>query len=186
MNDWFAERYGSRRGFTQTLWHRMRFLAGDYRCYRQVEWESVERLVFVCKGNICRSAYAVAVARSLGVESISCGIHTGNGNPANKDAIRAAALKGVDLTGHRTTPIQSLVFSKNDLLLAMEPWQVEYIGRELGEECVCSLLGLWGNPVYPHIQDPYGASSAYFNNCFNYIEKSVHEISWKISKAGRY
>jgi len=186
MNDWLAERYGSRRGFVRTFWHRMRFLAGDYRGYRQIEWQSVERLVFVCKGNICRSAYAEAVARSLGVESVSCGIETGSGIPANEDAIHAAAMRGMDLTGHRTTPIQSLVFGKRDLLLAMEPWQIEYIGQEFGEKYRCSLLGLWGHPVNPHIQDPYGASTAYFNHCFNYIEKSVHEIARKISKASGY
>jgi len=186
MNDWLAKRYGSRRGFARTFWYRLYFLTGGYRRYRQVEWESVKRLVFVCKGNICRSAYAEAVARALEIESISCGIHTGNGLPANEDAIRTAAMKGVDLTEHRTTPIQSLVFGHGDLLLVMEPWQIKYLGQELGKECRCSLLGLWGNPVNPHIQDPFGSSPAYFNSCFNYIEKSVHEIARKIRKTSRH
>jgi protein-tyrosine phosphatase len=140
----------------------------------------------VFKGNICRSAYAEAVARSLGVDAVSCGVDTQNGLPANDEAIKTAATKGFDLSTHKTTAIQSLVLRSTDLFVAMEPWQVERIGREFGNECNCSLLGLWGVPANPHIQDPYGASTFYFINCFNYIEDSVNEIAKKIKAAGSY
>ena len=177
-----AEHYGSRRGFALTYWHRFLYLLGRYREYRDIDWRSVERLVFVCKGNICRSAYAEAVARSLGLASISCGIDTVDGGPANEEAIRTAALKGIDLRAHQTTPLQSLNFEKGDLLIAMEPWQVEHLQQALGAGLCYTLLGLWGGrAVRPHIQDPFGASSVYFDNCFNYIEKSVYEVAKKIS-----
>lgn len=180
MNQWLAERYGSRSGFVLTWWHSLRYILGSYRDYRQVDWASVERLVFVCKGNICRSAYAEAVARSLGVESISCGIDTIQGAAADGQAIRTAALKGIDLRTHKTTPLQSLNLKKSDLLIAMEPWQVEHLERQLGKGYKCTLLGLWGEGVRPHIHDPFGVSAAYFTNCFNYIENSVHEIAKKV------
>jgi len=176
MNRWFADHYGSRRGFVLTWWHQLRYMLGNYRNYRQVDWKSVERLVFVCKGNICRSVYAEAVARSLGIDSISCGIDTINGAAANEEAVRTAAMKGIDLRDHRTTPLQSLMFNKSDLLVAMEPWQVAHLHRELGEKCQCTLLGLWGGMVHPYIQDPFGASPEYFYNCFNYIENSVNGL----------
>lgn len=185
LNCWLEGRYSSRRGFVRTYWYRARYLTGSYRNYREVNWESIERLVFVCKGNICRSAYAEAVARSLGVDSMSCGVETRTGFPANEDAIREAKVKGIDLREHRTTSIQSLTFRDSDLLIAMEPWQLEYLDREIGKKYQYSLLGLWGRPVNPHIQDPYGASSIYFNHCFNYIEKSVHEIARKISRSSK-
>jgi protein-tyrosine phosphatase len=186
INRWLTGHYGSRRGFALTCWHQFRYLTGDYRSYRPVDWESVERLVFVCKGNICRSAYAEAVARSLGVDSASCGVDTRAGYPADEVAIRTAAEKGVDLEKHRTTPIQSMEFEKGDLLVAMEPWQAVYISREFGADYRCSLLGLWGRPLRPYIQDPYGASSIYFNNCFDYIEKSVHEVDRKIRDSSQH
>jgi len=185
IDRWLAEHYGSRRGYVRTCWYRICYLTGGYRSYRQIDWTSVERLVFVCKGNICRSAYAEAVAKSLGVDSVSCGVDTRTGFPANELAIREAEAKGIDLSKHRTTPMQSLAIRDSDLFVAMEPWQIECIGREFGEKYRCSLLGLWGRPVNPHIQDPYGASSVYFSNCFNYIEKSVHEVASKISKTSR-
>ena len=176
-----AECYGSRRGLVQAHWYQFRYLTGGYRRYRRIDWQSVERFVFVCKGNICRSAFAEAVARSLGVDAISCGIDTRPGFAANDSAIRAATEKGIDLGGHVTTPIQSLTFGNNDLLLAMEPWHVDYLRQNIGNNC--TLLGLWGCPESPYIQDPYGLSNKYFNDCFDYIEKSVHEVASKISKA---
>ena len=100
--------------------------------------------------------------------------------PADDSAIQAAILRGIDLSKHRTTPIEVLDPRKNDLFVAMEPWQAEQLKREYGKEYGCTLLGLWGQPINPHIQDPYGMSDAYFNHCFNYIEKSLHEILAKI------
>jgi len=185
MKQWISDHYGSRRGFILTHWHRVLYLLGKYRACQQIEWQSVGRLVFVCKGNICRSAFAEAVARSSGFESISCGIDTVNGAPAYDGAINAAANRNVDLRAHRTTPLKSVGVGKYDLLIAMEPLQIEYLKQVLGKENMFTLLGLWGEPANPHIRDPYGASSKYFENCFNYIEKSVHEITRKISKAKR-
>lgn len=186
INHWLAENYGSRRGYVRTYRCRIHFFMGGYRRYRKVDWVSVERLVFVCKGNICRSAYAEAVALSLGLDAISCGINTRLNLPANDDAVQAAQVKGVDLSKHRTRPIQSLAIRETDLLLAMEPWHLEYISHEYGNKYRSTLLGLWGHPASPYIHDPYGASSVYFNHCFNYIEKTIHEVAKKVSKANRY
>ena len=181
LNGWLRDNYGSRRGFARTWWHRLRDVLGGYRCYRKIDWNSAERLVFVCKGNICRSAYAEALAASQGVESVSCGLNTRIGLPANDAAIKVAVSRGIDLKSHRTTPIQELSLKKNDLFVVMEPWQAEQLKAMYGKEYGFTLLGLWGRPVNPHIQDPYGMSEAYFNSCFNYIEKSVHELFSKVS-----
>lgn len=182
MKQWITDTFGTRRGFILASWHRMLYLLGRYSEYRKIDWDSVERLVFVCKGNICRSAFAEAVARSSGIESISCGIETVNGASANERAIDAAEKNNIDLSEHKTTPIQSVHFKKGDLLVAMEPLQLQYLQRESGNEYVTTLLGLWGKPVKPHIHDPYETSSKYFESCFDYIENSVHEITSKINK----
>ena len=182
LSNWLSDHYGSRRGFIRTYFYRTRYLLGGYRDCRQIDWGSVGRLVFVCKGNVCRSAYAEAVARSLGIESASCGIETRNGLPANENAIREAASRSVDLRGHKTTQVESLILRDSDIFIAMEPSHAEYISREFGNEQRYSLLGLWGQPVNPYIHDPYAASAVYFNNCFTYIEKSINEIARKISE----
>ncbi|MDT8281491.1 MAG: phosphotyrosine protein phosphatase [Gammaproteobacteria bacterium] len=179
-NRWIARHFGSRRGFVRTYWYRLLYYLGTYRKYKDIDWQSVERLVFVCKGNICRSAYAEVVARSLGIDAISCGLDTIENAQANESAIRAAKIRGFNLDEHRTRPVMYLVFKKTDLLIAMESWQCEFLTLHLRRKHQCTLLGLWGAAISPHIQDPYGSSSEYFEKCFSYIEKSVNEIAKKI------
>ena len=82
-----------------------------------------------------------------------------------------------------TTPLKSVRIGKRDLLVAMEPLQAGYLKQNLSPNKMVTLLGLWGKPANPYIQDPYGRSRKYIDNCFNYIEKSVHEIIREISKA---
>ncbi len=181
INRWATERYGSRSGAILTYRYRALCLFGKYQKYRQINWSSIDRLVFVCKGNICRSAYAEAIAHSIGIDSISCGIDTVTDAPANEQAIKISALRGFDLSKHKTTTVQSLTFKTSDLLIAMEPWQADYLRNYLPAGIECTLLGLWGRPVTPYIHDPYGWSPSYFDNCFNYIENSVYKIARKVS-----
>lgn len=180
--NWFEQNYGSRRGFVRTYWRWLVYYLGGYGKYRPVDWKSIDRLVFICKGNICRSAYAEAVAKALGINAISCGLDTIEDAPANSDAIRTAETKGVSLKEHKTTPIMYLALKKTDLLIAMEPWQAEFLYHHLVRNHQITLLGLWSQPIRPHIQDPYGSSAEYFELCFNYIEKCVHELAVKIKK----
>ena len=177
-----ARYYGSRSGFVRTYWHRLKYNLGLYRQYRNIDWQSVERLVFVCKGNICRSAYAEVVARSLGVDTISCGLDTIENAPANESAVRAAKRSGFSLDEHRTRPVMYLVLKKTDLLITMEPWQAAYLDKHLMREHVCTLLGLWATPNLPYLQDPDGAADDYFDKCFTSIRSGVQVMVRKISQ----
>lgn len=179
---WLNNYYGTRRGFVHTLWHRLLYSLGLYRHYRDIDWQSVERLVFVCKGNICRSAYAEVVARSLGIEATSCGLDAIEDAPADADAITMAKQLGFDLDSHVSRPIMYLILKKTDLLIAMDPYQAEFLHKNLVRQHATTLLGLWNRPVLPYIQDPYGSSSEYFEKCFTYIENSVNELASKIEK----
>jgi len=177
---YILSRFGSRRGFIRTIKHYFLYLLGRYHDYYDIDWHSVERLVFICKGNICRSAFAEAVAASIGIEAISCGLDTIEHAPANSNAIDEAKQLGYDLSQHQTTPFMYVVLRKTDLIIAMEPWQAEFLRRHLTRMHQYTLLGLWSKPARPHIQDPYGTSHAYFNGCFGYIEKSVRELVKRI------
>lgn len=182
MDSWFRRNYGSRRGFVRTWWSRVQNLVGSYHDYRNVDWAGVERLVFVCKGNICRSAYAEARAAVLGSKAASYGLATQAGLPANERAIEVAARRGIGLERHRTAPIEEYGPVSGDLLIAMEPWQATRLKALYGADSACTLLGLWIRPETPHIQDPYGANPEYFNLCFNNIDIAINEILGKIEK----
>src|SRR5207237_1259532 len=57
-------RYGRRAGWLRYHMARTLDSVGAFAPLRRVAWNDVERLVFVCQGNICRSAYADARGRS--------------------------------------------------------------------------------------------------------------------------
>ena len=179
MMGWFNARYGSRKGFVESQRHQLLYYLGRYRQY-EVPWEEVRRLVFVCTGNICRSAFSEAVAKSLGVDAISVGVHAIEGASADAHASRIAQEMGYSLADHRTTPVMYPLFRNTDLLVAMEPWQAQLVQENLARKHHTTLLGLWGEPLRPYIHDPFMHSDEYFRHCFDYIEKCVQAITAKI------
>lgn len=179
------DRYGSRRGLARTLQYRFLNLLGRYRGYRQVDWERVERLVFICKGNICRSPFAELIARSEGLEAISCGLEAADGAMANPGALEAAARKGYDLSAHQSRKVASVEPMYGDLFIGMEPGHIIALEQYYGVTRNCTLLGLWSVPQNPYIHDPYGTAPACFDRSFTLIEQSVREIAHEAEKAKR-
>jgi protein-tyrosine phosphatase len=135
---------------------------------------SVRRFVFVCQGNICRSAFAERVARDLGGDSISFGLSTSADDPAHPPAMRAAASLGVDLSAHRTSRVQDYVPQPGDFLLAMEVRQLARLAEnEKLRHLPRALLGRWSTPARPHLHDPFGLDAAYMITCLRSIETAV-------------
>jgi len=169
-------RYGSLRGLLRLLLSRL----GTSRRFATVDWTRVERLVFVCTGNICRSPYAEALARRAGVPAISVALRGRTGAPAYPAAIVAARVEGVDLGAHRSTAIEEADLGPGDLLVAMEPWQATAILGRGGAQV--TLLGLWSTPRRPHLHDPHGLSDDYFRTCFAIVDSAVASIVARIGK----
>ncbi len=177
---WLTKNHGSRSGFLKAQVYRLFYLSGVYNKYKTIDWANVSRLVFVCKGNICRSAYAEELARTLGIEAISFGLDTVDGAPANDRAVKTALSCGSDLQAHKTTCLQSVELKSGDLLVAMEPWQCKKLTEVYGGKYPCTLLGLWLRPVLPYIHDPYGMRPAYFKQCFVRIRRAVQFMAGKL------
>lgn len=181
----FFDRYGGKRGFARTLQYRTLTLLGRYRRYRQVDWSRVERLVFVCKGNICRSPFAELVARDEGLETVSCGVEASDGAPANQGALEAADRMGYDLSAHRSRKLATEPVGNGDLFVLLEPAHLDALEQHHGQRRNCTLLGLWSRTRNPYIQDPYGTAPACFDRSFRLIEQSVRKIKHEIKKAQR-
>ncbi len=178
---WIKNKYGSKKGFVYSFYYRLLNLFNKYSNYHCHDLSSVTRVIFICKGNVCRSAYAEAFAKKIGLNAISCGIDALDSAPANKNAMKVAKQKGIELENHKTTPLLNVDFKDTDILLVMEPYQAEVVSELLNGKYAVSLLGLWSKPELPYIHDPYSSSLAYFETCFNTIEKSVYGIRNKIS-----
>jgi len=142
-----------------------------------VEPAAVRRLVFVCQGNICRSAFADIVAQADGMQSASFGLSTDTGRPAHDPAIFAARTLGYDMSDHRAVDLMDFEPREGDLLLAMEVRQMHRLAadprlRSLPRQ----LLGQWAQPRMPHLHDPYGLDDRYMATCLARIERAVKRL----------
>ena len=146
--------------------------------------DGVDRLVFVCLGNICRSPYAEAVARQLGVRTASFGLDTQADRPAHPPIVSAAADAGIDLTAHRATTAAAFQPQSGDLLIVMEVRQLaELDGYPALAHLPRTLLGRWARPPMPHLHDPYGLSPAYAARVLRRIEGAVARLARACPKA---
>ena len=81
------------------------------------------RVMFVCTGNICRSAMAEGLFiklikdNNLKIDVYSCGIYAENGDYATYNAIEAARYYDADISNHRATNIRSSQIEDMDIIL---------------------------------------------------------------------
>lgn len=186
---WFAAplkaRYGGKRGLLRHLYFQARYHSGGLRRFRCVDWGQVQRLVFVCAGNVCRSPYAEAVATAAGLTATSFGLNTDGATPANPAAVAAAHRRGIDLSRHRSRRVEEFEARGGDLLLCMEPAHCLAVERRLEvPERRLTLLGLWAAPRRAYLHDPHGLCEEYFDNCFGCIDSAVVAIGMRLGGAG--
>lgn len=176
------DKYGRKIGLLVLLRSRIQQRLGAYRSYQNIAWEQVRRLVFICHGNICRSAYAQARAHQLGLPTASAGLGADKDGPADPQATKIAATRNIDLTTHTTTRIADLQRQTGDLFLCMEPAQAlalrEIVGTDTHQQV--TLLGLWSQEQRPYLQDPYGLKDTYWHTCFDIIDSAVQQVQAKV------
>ena len=165
---------------------RLNLFSSELDRYGAVEWSRVRRLHFVCKGNVCRSAFGDALTRSQALAATSSGVHAGDGVPADAVAVRIAAARGVTLDDHRTTPFRDADIAAGDLLVAMEPWHARAVSaRAAAVGAQVTLLGLWAPLPDAFVDDPYGRDDATFHHCFAIIEVALERMcqAWRAATA---
>lgn len=171
------EQYGGRRAYAAHIRSRVLNALGAYRVAHSIEWDMAARLVFVCKGNICRSPYAKFRARQHGACTASFGLEAMEGAGANEKASRVALHRGIDLSDHQSTQLKEPLILRGDLIVVFEPWQMREVRRHnFSGLAGVTLLGIWARPNRPHIQDPYGRSDQYFQNCFSVIDLNLRVL----------
>lgn len=176
--EFLADRFGTRRAAARFLRYRLQATIGMHGA--RVEWDQVQRLVFVCSGNICRSPFAEAYAHDLGLAAVSAGLHCQGGASANDSALRVAKEFAVDLKSHSSQRIDDAALGVQDLTLYMEPGHLlEAAERGLHRDCQAALLGSFLSPRIPYIPDPYGTPDEYFRRCFSWIVSAIDSLSRK-------
>jgi protein-tyrosine phosphatase len=171
--------FANHRGLIRTVLADCMWRMGPYRKYGRVDWRNVERLVFVCQGNICRSPFAHHLAKVSGTELpvASFGLATTTGGTADSVAIDAAGDFGLDMSEHRATDLTDFAIRNGDLLLVMEDRHISWISPYLAQKDVqVRLLGLWCRPRFALLYDPHGHPRDYFLSCFDRINRAVANL----------
>ncbi len=155
---------------------------------------SVSSIVFICKGNICRSAFAerlthqsmrnAAGEKKLRVES--AGLKARQGTPPPAMAVEVAKEFGVTMAGHCSKRLTDDMANTADMIIAMEPGQVgEILKKYPHRRRYVFLLPLFesagrlnrfGRARY-HIQDPYGKGREAFKESFERVRACVQDLT---------
>src|ERR1700724_2608215 len=115
--------FGTYRGLIRLVLAWLENLTGRYRQFKQIRWGRVERLVFVCHGNICRRPCAEGLAVSFARPAASFGLSADSGALADPRACRVAARREIELIRHCARDVADFELRTGDLLVVMEPRQ---------------------------------------------------------------
>ncbi|HBR1743697.1 TPA: protein tyrosine phosphatase [Klebsiella pneumoniae] len=132
-----------------------------------------DSILVVCTGNICRSPIGERFMRQLLPNKIIDSAGTGAlvGHSADNSAIRIAEKHGVSLAGHKGRQFTSALGRQYDLILVMEKYHLEQIGRITPEARGKTMLfGQWINQK--EIPDPFRKSDEAFASVYQLIEQA--------------
>lgn len=176
--------FGTLRGAVRLLLGEAEFIAGRLTSFLHPDFAATRRLVFVCLGNINRSAFAQAVAAPLGLRTVSIGLSTTTGAPAFPMAAQVAARYGLDLATHRATDYTDYTPAEGDLLLAMEVRHARALVQRGVPPSSIALLGHWARPHRIHVHDPHTLSETYFRTCFAILHSAVVNLADELRRHG--
>jgi protein-tyrosine phosphatase len=175
--DGINRRYGTHRGWVRLELARMEARLGRIEPFLHWQPQGVKRLVFVCLGNINRSAYGHVYTRSLtDFPIVSMGLSTHTGAPATDQARKEALSRGQSLEAHTATDMSDYQWQEGDLLLAMEIRHAHKLREKYGEHAQILLLGSLTKKRFIHLHDPHTLSDAYFTTCFDRIEEACQRL----------
>ncbi|MFT7593521.1 MAG: protein-tyrosine phosphatase [Paracoccaceae bacterium] len=119
------------------------------------------KILFVCLGNICRSAAAEGVFRALAPEMQTDSAGTSNwhvGEPPYGAMQQAARARGVDISGLRARQFEPVDFTSFDLILAMDAQNLQDIEALRPPNCptpVQLFTNYAAKTGANHVPDPY-------------------------------
>ena len=143
------------------------------------------KIMFVCTGNICRSAMADKMLakrvaeEKLNIEVYSAGTFAENGDYPTVEAIEAMEEYGVDLKLHRATNIRKSNIAEMDLVLCAttnhKNMVLQLYPNLVGQVYTMKeYVGETADGI--NISDPWGYDLAVYRKCAAEIEKITQKI----------
>lgn len=151
------------------------------------------KIMFVCTGNVCRSAMAHGYMQYLVNKKqdknnyliSSCGTHGITGEKAT-DYAKAAMMKyNVELSNHRAKNINDIDIESYDIIICMTSLQkacVKDLYPKISEKVYTLKEYIDEKIEYTDIDDPWGLSQMVYDTCAKEIVESVDKLYDKISR----
>ncbi len=142
-----------------------------------------KRILFVCKGNICRRPFAqmYATKRLHGyIDTLSAGTIQKQGRVSPNEAIDAASEFGIDLSGHASKPLTNEIICSSDVIVICDKENVVHVVRNHPSALHKTvLLGIYSDCPSTQIADPFGKDKQEFLRTYCLIAKCIDGITGK-------
>ena len=146
----------------------------------------MQRLLFVCLGNICRSPAADGIARIIAArEGLDWAIDSAGtgawhvGSPPDERMVVAAAGRGIDLTALRARQAVSADFHAFDHILAMDRSNYGDL-QKIRPHCSAAKLHLFLQDA--DVPDPYYGGNDGFERVLDMIQKRLEILFDDLSR----
>jgi protein-tyrosine-phosphatase len=145
---------------------------------------SARRILFVCKGNICRSPFAEQYLRGLaipGIEVDSAGHYRQDGRPSPGAAVEAAREFGVDLAEHRSHELNAAQVRWADVIFIFDEEHDRAV-RRLYPDAAAKIhyLGLLSRGHTVQIRDPFGRGAGAFTRSYREIQSALDGLAARL------
>jgi protein-tyrosine-phosphatase/predicted ATP-grasp superfamily ATP-dependent carboligase len=144
------------------------------------------RLLFVCTGNICRSALAAALwqMRCPAMKVASAGFISREGRRSPDHVQAVAWARGVSLAEHRSVRLDETMLRENDVVVVFEPRNFVELSRAFPQYLdKMLLLGALLQPPQVSIDDPYRLSTAETERVADQIEAGLAALAPLLGQA---
>ena len=142
--------------------------------------QTASTLMFVCKGNICRSPFAeqYLLGKFNQFKRLdSCGYFPKSGRPSPENAAIAASQFGVELSPHRSAEISAAALERSDVIFVFDYENYHTVRSQFPRVKSKVFLLSWVSEESPgEIEDPYGGSVEDFKLTYGRIRDALDSL----------